>query len=56
MHIDPILQAVPGQRAVHRAGIHINVVERLRHELRISAFAAGAGTVDGNDYWRIQCG
>ena len=49
VHIRLFLQAIPGQRPIHRASIDINVAERLGDELRIGALAAGARAVDGND-------
>jgi hypothetical protein len=47
--IHAFLQAMPRQRAIHRARVHINVAERLRHELRVRALAARARAVNGND-------
>src|SRR5439155_11734237 len=47
--VDFFLQAKPGQGAVHRAGIHIDVIERPGDHSGIGAFAAGARAVDGND-------
>ena len=49
VHVHVLEQAMPRQRAIHRAGVHINVAERLGHELGIRALAAGAGAVNRND-------
>ena len=40
---------MPRQRAIHRARVHINVAERLRHELGVRALAARARAVNGDD-------
>ena len=49
MHVHVFLQAMPRQRAIHRAGVHINVAERAGHELGVGALAARARAVNGND-------
>ena len=54
VRIDSLLEAIPGERAIHGARIDVDVAERFRDELRVGALAAGAGTVDCNDYGRIQ--
>jgi len=47
--IHALLQAMPRQRAIHRARVHVNVAERLRHELGVRALAARARAVNGYD-------
>ena len=49
VHIHVHEQAMPGQRAIHRAGVHVNIVQGLGHELGVCALAAGARAVNGND-------
>ena len=49
VNIDAVFQAIPGERAIHGAGIDVNVAERFGDEPRVGAFAAGAGAVDGDD-------
>src|SRR5665213_4396621 len=45
------LEAMPRQRAIHRARVHVNVAERLGHELRVRALAARARAVNGDYNW-----
>ena len=47
--IHALLQAMPRQRAIHRARVHVNVAELLRHELGVRALAARARAVNRND-------
>ena len=49
VYIHFLLQTMPGQRAIHRASIDVNIAEHLGHLSGIGAFAAGARAVDGND-------
>src|ERR1051325_9791903 len=49
MHINLLLETIPGQRAIHRPGIDMDEPQRLGNELRVGALAAGAGAVDGDD-------
>ena len=49
MHIDALLQAMPGQGSIHRAGIDMDEPERLGNDFGIGAFAAGAGAVNRYD-------
>ena len=49
IHVNPLPEAMPGERAIHRAGVHINIAERLGDELRIRALAAGARAINGDD-------
>jgi hypothetical protein len=51
--IDVVSEAVPGQGAIHGAGIDVDVAECVGDTSGIGAFAAGAGPVDGDDD-RIQ--
>ncbi len=46
--IHAFLQAMPRQRPIHRACVHVNVAERLRHELGVRALAARARAVNGD--------
>jgi len=56
IHVRFLLEAMPRQRAIHRAGVHIDVAERLRHELGVRALAARARAVNryDNGIFRIQ--
>src|SRR5207248_1544784 len=49
LYVDSVLQAVPSQGSIHRAGIDMNEIERFGHELRVGALAAGARAIDGDD-------
>src|SRR5208283_4552932 len=49
LHVNPAFQAIPRQRAIHRAGVHVNVAERPGHELRVRALAARARAINGDD-------
>ena len=37
------------QRAIHRAGVHVNITERLGDELGVGALAARTRAVQSND-------
>jgi hypothetical protein len=52
--VDSILQAMPGEGAIHGAGIDVNKAKRLGDEFGVRALAAGAGAVDGDDSWVLQ--
>ena len=49
MHVNPVFQAMPRQRAIHRAGVHINVAQCLGHKLRVRALAARARAINCYD-------
>jgi len=51
MDIDALLEAMPGEGAVHGAGVDIDEAEGGGDAFGGGAFAAGAGAVDGDDYW-----
>ena len=44
-----LLQTMPGERAIHRAGIDVSVAKRFGDAFGVGALAAGAGAVDGDD-------
>jgi hypothetical protein len=52
--IDSVLQAMPGQRAIHGAGIDVNIAEGLRDQFGIGALAARAGAINGDDDRVVQ--
>ena len=52
VHVDFLLEAMPGKRAIHRAGIDVNIAERLGDQFGIGALAARAGAING-DYNRV---
>jgi len=54
VHVDFVLQAMPRERAIHRAGVDVNIAERLGDQLGVGALAARARAVDGNDDWVFQ--
>ena len=48
-HIHMFLQAIPRQGAIHCPRVHINIIQRARHELRVRALAARTRPINGND-------
>ena len=44
-----LLQRLPGDGAIHRARIDIDIAERLCREFRDRALARARGAVDGNN-------
>src|SRR5439155_17663264 len=54
VNINPLLQTMPGEGPIHRAGIDIDIAEGSSELLRTGTLAAGAGPVDGDDNGRIQ--
>ena len=47
--VDGLLEAMPSESSVHGAGIDVDVVESFGNKFRVGTFAAGTGTVDGDD-------
>src|ERR1035441_9268993 len=56
LHIHPLLQAIPRQRAIHRARIHVHEVQRPGYQFGVGALAAGARPVNGNYDWCFGLG
>ena len=53
MEINPAFEAIPRQRAIHRAGVHIDKTKRLGHELRVRALATRARAINSNNDWML---
>lgn len=51
--IDSMLENMPGDRAVHRAGIYVKKPETLRDLTRHAAFPRSGRAIDGNDAMRF---
>jgi hypothetical protein len=47
--IDAMLENMPGDRTVHRAGIYVKKPETLRELTRHTAFPRSGRAIDGND-------
>ena len=47
--IDTVAQRQPGDGAVHRASVDIDITQPLGEQPRYGAFAGGGGAVDGDD-------
>jgi hypothetical protein len=52
--VDFVLDAIPGERAIHRAGVHVNKTKGFGDELGVGALAARACAVNGDDDWVFQ--
>ena len=52
--VDFILQAIPGERAIHGAGIDVSKTERLGDQLGVGALAAGARAINRYDNRVVQ--
>jgi len=48
------LDAKPRECAIHRAGVDVNIPERLGDQLGVGAFAARARAVNGDYDWVFQ--
>ena len=47
--VNTLPETMPRQRAIHRAGIHMNETQRLGDQLGVGALAARARAINGND-------
>ena len=47
--VEAVFPAVPGECSIHSSGVHVGKTQRLGDEPGVGTFAAGAGSVDGND-------
>ena len=54
VHIHAFLEAIPGEGAIHGAGVDIGEAEAAGDEFGVGAFAAGTGAVDGDDDGVVQ--
>jgi len=52
--VDFILQAIPGERAIHGAGVDVGKTEGFGDQLGVGALAAGAGAINGYDNRMLQ--
>ena len=49
LNIHPRLEAIPGKRTLHGTGVDIGESEPAGDSFGVSALAAGAGAVNGDD-------
>jgi hypothetical protein len=54
VRVDFVLHAIPRERAIHRAGVDVNIAKRLGDQLGIGALAACARAVNGYDNRMLQ--
>jgi len=49
LDIHALDEAIPGQGAIHRTGVHIHKTQCLGDKLGVGALAAGTGAIQGYD-------